>query len=186
MVSVSGKDVGLPSSLLLGGSNVIVISLFRPKTRRYMGRRQFALIEDPATIAWLTWWIDGLDPQHLVFPGSRAELNNLLKEATQFLGLQELHLVLAGLRTGGATHAFRKHRNIGRLQFAGRWRSSATLQHYLQEAMTAHLVTVLPQRVQALLESLAPRIEQIRFPPPALVNQLVGWRGAGHGRTKPS
>ena len=91
-----------------------------------------------------------------------------------------------GGQQGGATHAFRQHRNIGRLQFAGRWRTPATLHHYLQEAMTAHLVTVLPDRTRTLLEQLAPRIRQIRFPPSVPVNQLVGWRGAGHGRKRPS
>lgn len=182
MINLAMQDVGLPNSILLGGGCVCVLSLLRPKTRRYLGWRQFGLVEEVAAIKWIEWWVEGLVGDTLLFPGTRTELSNLLKEACRYLGLTGLRLGLSGLRTGGATHAFRQHRNLGRLQFAGRWRAPQTLQHYLQESMTAHLVASLPERVRLFLEKLEPRIEQVKLPPPLPVAQVVPWRATGHGR----
>ncbi len=95
----------------------MVLTIMKPKTRRSFGRRQFAIIEDEDTIAWIKWWCEGRTPKARLFPGSKQQLRDILLEACKMLGIESLGLTLAGLRTGGATHLFRRERNLGKLQF---------------------------------------------------------------------
>ena len=39
-----------------------VIALRRPKNRGHMGKTQFRMCHDPATVAWLKWLLDELPP----------------------------------------------------------------------------------------------------------------------------
>ena len=175
------SQIGLPDSILLGGGRSVVILIERPKTRRYLGRRQFALIDDWATVSWLYWFLEGIARDDKFFPGSGAELRAILKEGLRFMGLEHLQLVLAGLRTGGATYFFRRDQNLGKLQFMGRWRAVATLHYYLQEGMTAHLLAGLSDDTEQFLLSLRPRLESLRSPPRVSAVQLIPWRRVHDG-----
>ena len=175
LLSLTVRQLGMPDNILLGGGASIVILIFRPKTRRYLGRRQFSMVNDPETLAWARWLLAGLGPDQRIFPGSPTELRNILKEALSFLGLSGLGLTLAGLRTGGATYIFRRDQNVGALQFLGRWRAANTLHHYLQEGMSAHILAELSQSTIDFLLSLAPRLEMARWPPRLPVIEVVPW-----------
>ena len=69
------------------------------------------------------------------------------------LGLADCHFTLGSLRGGGATHSFRVHRNLGQLQYAGRWKRAETLKHYIQEALAVQVVSQAPQESQQLLRA---------------------------------
>ena len=169
-------QLGFPDSLLLGGGSALVILISRPKTRRYLGRRQFSLVDDDDTVSWVRWFCQGLSKEERVFPGDGAELRRILKEALEFYGLDSLGLTLASLRTGGATYFFRRDQNLGKLQFMGRWRQPVTLQHYLQEGMSAHILASLSAETELLLRSLAPRLRKIERPPLVAAPVLLPWR----------
>ena len=181
LLTLTVRQLGMPDSILLGGGEAIVILIFRPKTRRYLGRRQFSMVNDPDTLEWARWFLDGLNPDQRIFQGSPAELRNILKEALNFLGLDGLGLTLAGLRTGGATYIFRKDQNVGVLQFLGRWRAANTLHHYLQEGMSAHILANLSAESELLLRSLSRRLETIQKPPPVADPVLIPWKRVRHG-----
>ena len=176
MAELVVQQLGWPDALLLGGGQSLVILIMRPKTRRYLGRRQFSLVDRPHSIAWARWFCDGLAPSDKIFPGNASELRRILKEAVTFFGMEGLGLTLAGLRTGGATFYFRRDQNLGKLQFMGRWRQQVTLHHYLQEGMSAHLLASLSIETENLLRALAPRIHATRAPPTVPAPVLVPWR----------
>ena len=176
IIELTVRQLGFPDSILLGGGSALVVLIFRPKTRRYLGRRQFSMVNDEDTVAWVKWFCNGLGPDDKVFPGSAGELRRILKKAIDFFGLRGLGLTLAGLRTGGATYFFRKDENIGKLQFMGRWRQQVTLQHYLQERMSAHLLANLSFETEMLLRFLAPRLTMTARPPPTPAPVLLPWK----------
>jgi hypothetical protein len=63
-------DVGLPDNFLVGGDQVAVLVIRKPKTRVAYAREQFALVDDAAALLWLSWWIDGRATTELVPPPS--------------------------------------------------------------------------------------------------------------------
>ena len=85
-----------------------------------------------------------------------------MKEACAVLGINSLVL---RLRTGGATHYFRLERNLGKLQFAGRWQVPKTMLVYLQEPMSACVVNQIPPSVVKTLKLLEPFFKFVMLPP---------------------
>ncbi len=81
------------------------------------------------------------------------------------LGLQDAGLTLASFRTGGATSHFQKEQNLGALQFHGRWRTPVTLQHYLQEALSAYLLLELPSATRAAVAACQAAFVKMTSPP---------------------
>ncbi|CAE8689793.1 unnamed protein product [Polarella glacialis] len=118
--------------------------------RRDMGKRQFVQVKDPATVEWLRWLVTPLAGSQKLFPGSRETMVKLFKVACNVLWLQDAGLTLASFRTGGATTHFQREQNLGVLQFYGRWRTPVTLQHYLQEALSAYLLMDYPCLLRSL------------------------------------
>ena len=72
-----------------------------------------------------------------------AEFRNLWHEALNALQCADLHWQPAGLRGGGATEHFLRHRDVQGLRRRGRWTQLATLDRYLQEG-----VLLLAQRTE--------------------------------------
>ena len=72
-----------------------------------------------------------------------AEFRNLWHEALNALQCADLHWQPAGLRGGGATEHFLRHRGVQGLRRRGRWTQLATLDRYLQEG-----VLLLAQRTE--------------------------------------
>ena len=131
-----------------------VVIVRNPKNRRFLGRQQFVLIEDWSTILWLAWWVNGLKIEDKLFPGGRYCLLELFYSVLTTLHLSGMGFTLASFRTSGATFLFRSHGNLGKLQYHGRWCSLNSLQHYLQEAMSALLASQVPEQAKAILTAL--------------------------------
>ena len=118
--------------------HVAVLALAAPKNRRFMGHWQFTIIEDETAVRWLRWWVADLTEGCRIYPGSYQEFATRFRSLARSFGVDGL--TLGSLRAGGATSAFLAHRNLGQLQYAGRWRSPQSLQHYLQEAMARRVL----------------------------------------------
>ena len=138
-------DIVFPSLELAGSDPNLVVVIRNPKTRR-IWRTQFAICSDIFLIDWLKWWCRDLDSKCRVFPISRAQWSSLLKACCGWLDVDNIGYTLSSFRSGGATHVFRTEQNLGRLQYRGRWKSAATLESYLQEAMSAHATHVVSDR----------------------------------------
>ena len=130
-----------------------------------MGKRQLVLIKDLNTISWLRWICQPSKPAQRLFPGSRATMVKLFRLVNVTLGLQDAGLTLASFRTGGATSHFQKEQNLGALQFHGRWRTPVTLQHYLQEALSAYLLLELPSATRAAVAACQAAFVKMTSPP---------------------
>ena len=102
-----------------------------------MGRHQFSLIGDPITVRWAEWWLQRYKNHEFIFGGTRHEYSKMFKLVCTVLGIANFGFVPSSFRSGGATEHFRKFRNLGRTQYAGRWRNPRTLEIYLQEAMAS-------------------------------------------------
>jgi hypothetical protein len=106
------------------------------------------------TILWLAWWVNGLKKEDKLFPGGRYSLLKLFNSVLTTLHLSGMGFTLASFRTSGATFLSRPHGNLGKLQYHGRWCSLNSLQHYLQEAMSALLASQVPEQAKAILTAL--------------------------------
>ena len=147
-VAVPGRRI---QSLLHNG----LLTIVNGKNRRVFGRVQVAILEDPRTLAWITWLVTDMNPGVKLFHGGTAKFRRLFKLALKALSIP-LKLTPAGLRAGGATAKFASGLfDIGKLKFRGRWASMHTLEHYLQEA-TAELI------VMDLEDSLTRKLLQIQ------------------------
>ena len=69
---------------------------------------------------------------------------------------------------GGATAHFRKHQNLGSLQFLGRWADASSLQHYLQEAVASLMWLSLSPRAVSRVQHAALWFAQLSAPPRAI------------------
>ena len=131
------EDLVFPSSLTFGPDPHLIIVLHSPKTR-HVWRTQFTLCTDETLIRWLQCWSAQLSPGCSLFGMSRFQFARVLYGTCEWLAIDGLGYTLASFPRGGATYDFRGHRNLGALQFKGRWKSQSTLQHYIMEAMSAH------------------------------------------------
>ena len=143
-------DLAFPNSELHGPDPNLVVVIRNPKTRR-VWKTQFVLCTEAPLIDWLRWWCTHLRQDEPLLGLSRHQWSSYLKQAVQWLCIDEAGYTLSSFRSGGATHHFRTHENLGTLQYRGRWNSPSTLQYYLHEAMSAHVTC----RISALGEQRA-------------------------------
>ena len=68
--------------------------------------------------------------------------------------MKHVGYTLGSLRSGGATNHFRRFRNLGHLQYLGRWRSARTLESYLHEAYAALTEGTLPSSTIATIAEI--------------------------------
>ena len=129
------SDLCFPEAGELGQGISLVIGIRSPNTKRVWAR-QFALVQEPSLISWLRWWVADRPRGQRVLLVNRRRWAILFKEALSELLLSECNYTLGSLRGGGATHQFRRHRNLGQLQFAGRWSRPETVQHDCQQTET--------------------------------------------------
>jgi hypothetical protein len=134
----------------------VVLVIQQPKTRR-IWKSQFVLIDDVRLLAWLRWWAKMVckrGPESPFFPIRATRWRKLFGILITLLGLEKSGFTLGSLRSGGATNHFRTHRNIGHLQYLGRWHSARTLEHYLHEAYAAMTASALSDRSKQLLSDM--------------------------------
>ena len=143
LFNLKRADVVLPTDQLFGYDAKAVVIIRDPKTKSAMGRNQFGLVSDRVALGWLTWLCDGLPPALKLFPSGAQVGRTLLTSALADLGLGYTGLTLGSLRTGGATHKYIAGTPVDRLRFEGRWKSNATLEHYIQEAASYNVLSAL-------------------------------------------
>ena len=170
-------DLFFPEGAELGQGVSLVVGIRSPKTRR-VWQHQFAMVTDPALILWLGWWCAGGLPKQRVLRVARRRWQVIFQSLLEELGLQACHFTLGSLRAGGATHQFRVHRNVGQLQFAGRWSKPDTLKHYLQEALSVQVFSQAPAEARALVERVNWHSFRLSRPPSQALAELLGsWFG---------
>ena len=154
------KGVALPSDAIPRFKGCGVLRIDRPKNRRYMGRRQMTIIEDPVTLAWLGWLCEAVPDSATLWPSTPARFRALFKEALLMLGAGGCGFSLASLRAGRATDIFREVRDVNALKFLGRWKSVRSLEAYIQETMAAMVAIDLAPAVPmvTVLGGLAPLV----------------------------
>lgn len=149
-----------------------VVIIRRPKTRR-IWREQFVVCNDHALIRWLVWWTRDLTVSSSLFNLSRHMLVNHFKLLTDELGLAPCNYTLSSLRAGGATDHFQRNRNLGELQYLGRWKQPSTLQYYLHEAYAIHVTRQQFRGHSERLEMLHAQVHLLERPPPRSLSVLV-------------
>jgi hypothetical protein len=88
-----------------------------------------------------------------------------LKSVCQAIGVGHVGYTLGSLRSGGATNHFRRHRNLGYLQYLGRWRSARTLESYLHEAYATLTEGTLPASVAVEIAEIMKYEHWLESPP---------------------
>ena len=143
LFNLKRATVVLPTVHQCGYDAKAVVIIRDPKTKSAMGRNQFGLVSDRVALGWLTWLCDGLPPALKLFRSGAQVGRTLLTSALADLGLEYTGLTLGSLRTGGATHKYIAGTPVDRLRFEGRWKSNATLEHYIQEAASYNVLSAL-------------------------------------------
>ena len=141
-----------------------VIIVRKPKTRR-IWRQQFVLCRDPRLVRWLQWWMADVSGKTLLFGVSRYVLQKKFSDVLCKLGIDDCGYTLGSLRAGGATDFFQRTRNLGELQYQGRWTAASTLQYYLMEAFSAFVTSSVESSVREKLESVHVLKHLLNFPP---------------------
>ena len=111
-------------------------------------------LDDPWVVSLIALYIEGMAPEQALSTVSgeihRRRLATLCQELYLNHGFRWY-----SLRRGGATHEFRKSRNLGELLIKGRWNCAKTARIYLQDGVATLSQLVLPPRVKAFLHQLA-------------------------------
>ena len=142
-----------------------VLVLRDTKTSLTMGRLQHVVLEDPATIAYLRWFLAGSPPDRVLWPFSASLARRSLSTLLIKLQLAGARLTLGSLRAGGATHLYSSGMEVSRLMFKGRWKAIGTLHCYIQEATCALVSLNIPNGSLPMLQTLAAQTQQRVLPP---------------------
>lgn len=165
-------DVVVPEETLAGPDAGIVLVLQTPKTRR-VWRKQFVISHGSEFNSWLIWWLAGRTAKQRVFTLSMSSWRNMLMQLCHEMRVTNMRITLGSLRAGGATWQFREYSNLGRLQFYGRWKTLASLEHYLHEAMACFATTRVPEEAVKIVSTLRQFIRFLRGPPAVSVQRLL-------------
>jgi hypothetical protein len=128
----------------------------RVKDKR-TGKDQTVIIDSPAVVAWLRWFLRwrrarGLsqDPSALLFRLPDGSMNTLVRRAQYSVGFAETVFVGHGCRHSGASRDFTLGRRpILDIMVRGRWKHRETCERYLQAAQATLLSLSLPASVDA-------------------------------------
>lgn len=151
----------------LGRVPYVVLAVRNPKNRAFLGRMQFVILKDQATVLLLHWFVKGLAPEVKLWSGSVTTMRTTLKELLSLMGLSGLGLSLGSLRSGGTTYLYLSGSEIARLKYTGRWKSEASLGCYIQEAMALLVWLHLSEAQQLKVFTLCRAgLQALRFPPP--------------------
>ena len=150
----------------------LVISIRQAKTRRVWAK-QFVIVDSRELVEWCRWWTQGKKPKDRFLSLSRRRWSQLLVEGLEILDLSGCGFTLASLRGGGACHHFKTQKNLGLLQFAGRWRRPETLRHYLQDALGIHALSQAPASARAKLLQVYEQVPLLTTPPPSARASLL-------------
>ena len=165
LLKLVAGDIRLPVSAF--EPRVAVVRLRDPKNRSSLGRFQFVMVEDESLVAWLEWFLAGLDPLTKLWPGTPSKFAKRFAHTLARLGLYRLPLTPGCLRPGGATRRFLDGASVSTLKYRGRWKQEGSLEVHIQEAMCHLLSTELTQaEYDSIHELLNGAIQQWQGPPP--------------------
>lgn len=138
------------------GAHVILIRIGNPKVRHRGAAQQYSRLDAPDGFDFLVKFWTSLHPNEQLWPASPGSFARrfgaLFSAVTQRRG----HFTPASLRTGGATVLFQRWgEDIQRLQWRGRWATTATLPHYIQELQAASIFHHLPAGTMAVIHEAA-------------------------------
>ena len=148
LCNLRGSDilVGGRSGSDSGGSG---LRIRKAKT----GKNQFARITDPLVIDVLQLLRDVTPPEELVFKGATPRLfNRLLLLLARILGLC-YHFTMHSLRHGRASKAHLDREPPEQIRVDGRWASSASMEGYLQAAVSLLQTLTVSTALQAVFRS---------------------------------
>ena len=137
-----------------------VVGIVRPKTRRMASHsvHQYVTIESQILASLLQRLMSRVSPSDLaqpIWPGANHELRVWWLRTVTRLGLLDLGITWAGLRSGGATDFWLRTKNLPALRRRGRWSNEQTLERYVQEAVFVQTCLRLPARVSETLRRVA-------------------------------
>lgn len=143
----------------------VLLSLFRPKNQKQMGKSQIAIVDDKVCIRWLAWLCEGLDLDAFVSTISIGQFRVMLRRLLEYLGLDRDLLTPSSFRAGAATTAFKRGVDLHRLRLRGRWKTLTSLDHYIQEAASCLVSLQISPSIISSLERLLSRTRFLRKPP---------------------
>ncbi|CAE7734383.1 unnamed protein product [Symbiodinium sp. CCMP2592] len=177
-------DFCFPEAPELAEGVGLVVSIRQAKTRRVWAK-QFVIIDSKELVAWCRWWTEGKGPKQRFLSPSRRRWSQVLVEALEILDLNSCGFTLSSMRGGGACHHFKTQKNLGLLQFAGRWRRPETLRHYLQDVLGIHALAQAPSTAREKLLQTYEQVPLLLTPPP-LARREPGTPGVGRGARRPT
>ena len=131
---------------------IALFSLIMQKHWKFCGRQQVSHISHEMTVRWLQWLCEGVDSTMRMFQDLRQQ-RRMLKIALRALGLDGVGLTMGSFRPGGASQLFSESRNVPAIQFLGRWRNLASLNHYIQGSMAAMVMFIVLPHAQIQIET---------------------------------
>jgi hypothetical protein len=155
----------LPSQTV-GGIFRGVVAIKQPKNSQFFGRQQFAVTDCKELILWLEWFVVGLVPEAVLFPGGAPKFNKLFRQLCDSLHLGKHNLTLGCLRPGTATALFSQGHTADRIRFMGRWANLSTLEHYIQEGMSISVGMSLSRKAMRKLKRLKELLPVLASAPP--------------------
>ena len=183
LLKLTVGDVRLPVSAY--EPNIAVIKLRDPKNRATLGRFQFVMVTDESLVAYLQWFLKGVEPHVHLWPGTSSKFSKQFSKVLARLGLHRLPLTPGCLRPGGATRLFLSGIGINALKYRGRWRQEGSLEVYIQEAMCHLLATELSQQEHLQIHEFLRAIQTQWDLPPSLPWSVFYSRGAQWRKQSP-
>ena len=167
LTSLLRNDIHFSDGGAAESGRPVAMAIRDPKTWGYMGRSQFALLHDAASIEWLRWLCQDLAPGLKLWPSTLTRFRDIFRQVLS-RGKIEINLTPASLRAGGATHLVLAGWELSRLMFFGRWKTSSTLVSYIQEAMSALIWANLSDTQHILVRSLVAQSVSFWTSPPTV------------------
>ena len=183
LLKLTAGDIRLPTSAYEPVR--AVVRLKDPKNRSSLGRFQFCMVEDESLVAWLQWYLRGVNESTKLWPGTPAKFTKRFRHTLARLGLARLPLTPGCLRPGGATRMFLDGSSVSQLKYRGRWRQESSLEVYIQEAMCHLLSTELSQQEYDTIHSLLCSAQSQWAAPPHFPWAHFFSRGAQWRKTVP-
>ena len=142
-------DLVLPSEAYLL-EQICFLGVRAPKPgRRGRGKVQHSKISDPATVEFVTWLFEDLDPSAALYPSSAGTYRRRWDKVTEALEIPvSAQLTPGSLRGGGAVHLYHSGLQVTDLLWRLRLRHLATLESYLQETAAAGVFAALPENTK--------------------------------------
>lgn len=146
---------GLRARHVVFDSSEGVVVLVLPRTKT--GRNQSVCVRRVFLAEWLLWLVSVVpSPDCYLFPSART-LYASFSSACASLGVGHLGFVFHSLRHGGATDDYLRfgEHSVPSIQVRGRWRQTATLLRYLQQARAVLSCMSVPSEVLSLCSLVA-------------------------------